>query len=170
MFSFERSNILILSVYQGIYFWKLNYVYMMVIEVQAAHLKYRSTSRGLGQCKMQHYMVFLICHHFMYWPTTESSIHVTNKTKYQTFSRMYIIRNMDISRFHAHTCKVVRTKCQAVPSIPPWQWATAKRDLMHCMFLAVSWKKKDMQNETRIIIILFFCIYLLFIRSVFFSI
>ena len=170
MFSFERSNILILSVYQGIYFWKLNYVYMMVIEVHAAYLKYRSTPRGLGQCKMQHYMVFLICHHFMCWSTTESSIHVTNKTKYQTFSRKYIIRNMDISRFHAHTCKVVRTKCQAVPSIPPWQWATAKRDLMHCMFLAVSWKKKDMQNETRIIIILFFCIYLLFIRSVFFSI
>jgi hypothetical protein len=81
-------------------------------------------------------------------------------------SNKYIQKN-NISRFHAHTCKVVRTKCQAVPSIPPWQWATAKRDLMHCMFLAVSWKKKDMQDETRIIIILFFCIYLLLIRSVF---
>lgn len=41
------------------------------------------------------------------------------------------------------TCRVVRTMCQAVPRTLPWQWATIRMALIHWMFLAVSWKKKE---------------------------
>jgi len=36
------------------------------------------------------------------------------------------------------TCKVVSTRCQAVPKMLPWQWARLRIALMHCRFLAVS--------------------------------
>ena len=40
------------------------------------------------------------------------------------------------------TCRVVSTRCQAVPRTPPLQWATDNRDRIHWMFLAVSCQQR----------------------------
>ena len=40
------------------------------------------------------------------------------------------------------TCRVVSTRCQAVPRTPPLQWATDNRERIHWMFLAVSCQQR----------------------------